>query len=350
MKATSTVFLWTLFIAASNASASLETYFWGSEGKEQCYSKIGEVTQPSINKSCSESEAPIYNPHTGAYDLNFKYLDESLFGNLTQILPKNPSQKIDLMKFINDETNTVKLAQWLIKRKSLQQSLEDKAPEVDFFFGSEIKQIFPSKYIDSIIKNGFMNSYQTGHSGGAPERPLIESMLINATINIRAQHEKLFELLPKYALFDLPEKFIKRQFIRKDTNQFGNIIAVYKDKIKSRATVTCGDSLDMWAFSGLFSKSRDLRNLTPYLRTKKHLCFDYTIKPYKNIEYWEAQIWGKLTIKDVKHFIIGCEEFQPISDADLKNLIAVGAPIYKCVERKDAKGRLLKYDAGELIE
>lgn len=170
-------------ILASSVSAntvSQETFFWGNSFKDQCYShQNGTITQ-SGPLNCLNAEAFIYRADLGAFKLDYHFRDESLFGDFIKLLPKKEKGKLILSSLINDETDTVKLAQWLVKRQALRHEVGDENPEIDFYFGSQIKQIFPSVHINSIIKNGFLNSEQVGHSRGVRNRRSIEELVINA--------------------------------------------------------------------------------------------------------------------------------------------------------------------------
>jgi hypothetical protein len=74
-------------------------------------------------------------------------------------------------------------------------------------------------------------------------------------------------------------------------------------------------------------------------------------------DYMEAQIWGPVTISDVNHFIVNCDEGKnpdtnapmgKISDAGLQELEKLNLPIFSCQEDK-VSGRLIHIQEGKQI-
>lgn len=248
-------------------------------------------------------------PEVVALPFNFNTLSEAY---LKQI--KNG--KLDLRRFSASLVERKRLFQerWGDNQTERSDSLFLPLDEV------ELVSFFPDKYLDSFIKNGQLNVHQTGHSRGLcdPEiRASAEDFMIG--IHLEAHYDgqagsKVHYIRPKYGLVN----FLRNAEVMVNPNRllrYGQIVLVYKDQVKQRATYSYGDSLvsycEPWEKSHQPIEPVALTALLPP-------------KPeFRKIRYVEAQIWGPLDLSDIKEFRV------PEARTDLvEKLSKTGLPVY----------------------
>lgn len=143
------------------------------------------------------------------------------------------------------------------------------------------------------------------------------------------------ELLPKYAIlnvrrpgfgsFPLPARY-------------GGVAVVFKKEVSERATWTYADSLDYSQKTGLYEKggaanpvlARTTR--APAKSADRNACGNYC----------EAQIWGKLTWRDVDYAMVASSAAVPAA------LFATGTPVYR-YEAASNPGQTAQYVRGERL-
>lgn len=195
---------------------------------------------------------------------------------------------------------------------------------------------FSAKNIPLIGKNGFINRHQKGLSCPSCENL---SRLEDQLAGVQLEGPYSFQtdnptnnIRPKYAFLAFKESANAFKYKTSDFVDYGDSVAVFKDEIKDRATFTPADSLG--------TKGRD------------HHTFDYCemtpLVPTAN--YWEAQIWGEVTLDDVDHFLVNCPKSSKVATkSEINEMKKLGKPIYKCIFVKNAKNLSIALGKGSLV-
>ncbi len=285
------------------------------------------------NNQCRPGEAPFIEESCMKEDriipefdnlLDSAFVESNGFGYLSGI-KKEESLRIKLLPALINQFEVNQIAENIVWRLNRLREFGRKAHNLDEssfypYVQSEIQIAFPSKYYDLIVKNGFLNQHQTQSSGGtlnSNSRREVEEFIANADFSEIIDHEKGKSLLPKYAYFT-PIKDIKGLRGQTYYPTYGNVLGIVKESIKTRTTFTYDDSL----FLGIYKKYYKI--FTPRTQIQPEIDEDDS-KPI------EAQIWGTLTIKDLKGFIVNCQGFDPVDAQFISHLKQTSElPVYAC--------------------
>jgi hypothetical protein len=231
-------------------------------------------------------------------------------------------------KDVFEQNDSRTIGKNLILRTQNEESKDvpAKNPIYDFYNDTSIKMFFPQGYTSSILSEGFLNAWQTHHGN----QWVTEDNFIDMTFP-RFQYQKntpideALKVEPKYAYLSMD---VERPGIWKthlDT-RYGEVVAVFKNVVKSRTTFTPGNSA--------LRIHEDYRSVVPIhtlsYKTDKNFPEPDTSDPVMNT-HWEAQIWGELTIDDVDYFMVNCPFNNKTVDPDnLKLLEDTRIPVYQC--------------------
>ncbi|MBX3034435.1 MAG: hypothetical protein KF865_10970 [Bdellovibrionaceae bacterium] len=208
-----------------------------------------------------------------------------------------------------------------LRRQQDQRSLKTDGPLVDFR-DSDIMVVFGSGAIESISKNGFLNAHQTKESSWAgsddfdPDKTSIKSYLRARKPVEKAMAGKNITdeaLLPKYGVvqFRNPEllKFLEKEGLMSGDTESGNGLDIYgevgailKDDVKSRTTFTFYDSLSYMGKMNA-AERREAVKTSVFTFTDQTTKIDFNQIGFSG-RYIEAQIWGTLSLSDVKYFVV----------------------------------------------
>nr|WP_295901154.1 hypothetical protein [uncultured Bdellovibrio sp.] len=197
-------------------------------------------------------------------------------------------------------------------------------PGFDVYSQGQSVLAFSTRHINSIIKNGLLNQFV---SGTRPRRENYLDMRVAAEASLATL--KLSEgysmgdlpinhVRPKYAYFSVKPTgaaFVRNSF----SASYGDTMAVLKDSLKKRTTLTNTDSL-----AGHVTKNNSMRKMSFY-----HLAENFSFPSVGT--YYEAQIWGPISIHDVAYFLADC--FNTNSKAELIEALeqaGVKVPVYSC--------------------
>jgi len=228
---------------------------------------------------------------------------------------------------IFEQYDSREIAKNLILRIQNEEAKEPHSsnPIYDFYKDTSIKTFFPQRFLGSILKEGFLNAWQTHHGN----QWVLENALIDMTFPHDCCEERpiqeALEVEPKYGYLSMD---VERPGIWKTRLDptYGEIVAVFKDDIKSRTTFTPGNSATRIHKEDpniipLHSLSYKMDKLFPEPNTGDDV----------RGHQWEAQIWGALTKDDVAYFMIDCPFIQKkIDPDDLELLKETKIPIYQC--------------------
>lgn len=227
----------------------------------------------------------------------------------------------------------VKYQKELLSRKDQEQ--------VNLETDSEILLFFDFKIADSIAQRGFLNQHLTGNSAGMNNtkfRKLAEDWYSDLKLGDSTQ---ALQLRPKSAYLNIStDKFLgKRRSL--PHLQFGTVAAVFKDSVKDQSIWTAYNSLEVGKIIGSVSNAKgalsSLLNkctqcvlgkdiIDPNISGKSLLPYKGTFKANRistidHDTYHEVLVYGEITFKDVKHFLI-TDPFQA------HKLVKYGKPIY----------------------
>jgi hypothetical protein len=136
------------------------------------------------------------------------------------------------------------------------------------------------------------------------------------------------QVRPKYAFLAFQRDTNGQQNEHLD-RVYGNVVAVFKNEVKDRTTFTPVDSLN-----GNFDASGNLGSGKVPAYTFKYRANAPLSKipdpTDANTDYWEAQVWGKLGVRDVSYFLVGCPGDEAIGKDAFESLKSTGVPIYQC--------------------
>lgn len=318
-------------------------YVWVDDAKTKCgvYTTEGQFMDfADQTQKCTTSGVECLRSTGVLASTSTAMIDGTLYHLIPEImsLPDNATVPADVYTKYSPDL----IAASLVARLHNADESKDNAehPVYDYKADTMIQMKFNASNIGPIKKtDGFLNQHQIDHSDGDLEpgrRAEIENTLI------RMRLESNYKTGIKNPVNDVRPKYSFLTF-QKDTNgqqrghfsrQYGNVVAVFKDEIKDRATFTAVDSLD---------GDMDSNGNIVYGRVAAHT-FDYRSTQRLNKipdpnqdggDYWEAQMWGNVSLHDVNYFLIDCPGDAPVQAASLTQLKATGIPIYKCEFVKD---------------
>jgi hypothetical protein len=215
-------------------------------------------------------------------------------------------------------------------------------PSFDYQSGTLLQMKFNDNEVTSILKSGFLNQHQIGHSDGLyspARRAQVEDSLIG--VHLESQYQPGVEnpvngVRPKYSFLAF-DNDPDGQHYAHFSRDYGNIVAVFKDEIKDRTTFTPVDSLVSVEHLG------SVKSYTTAYRSAQPIKKITIAKDFG--DYWEAQIWGQLSVGDVSYFLVNCPGDQPVAASSLATLEKTNIPVYQCAFVPDhshfEKGKLL---------
>lgn len=233
---------------------------------------------------------------------------------------------------VYDQFSPNDIAKALVERVKKDETaklkfFDENYPYTDYFrfdLKTHSEQIlyFSSTQFSSILQRGFLNQHQVDHSNGTfapPSRRSQEDNMVGLKLGDRP---KSAVVRPKYAFLNIHyegEGLVRTKAI--PTNIYGNVGAVLKPEIKDRSLWTAGDSRNSRMFIEKYSKN----SLDYSFGTFSRIAFRATSEG--NLGYYESQIFGELTIKDVEYFIIYDRSL--LTDQEfIQPLRATGKPLY----------------------
>ncbi len=179
---------------------------------------------------------------------------------------------------------------------------------------SEIQLAFRSRNLDSVIENGFLNIHQIKNESRAAELPIrlqVEDVLAGQKI---PPTDIGLSIRPKSAYLGFKKKIAGYRY----GCCYGDIVAVFDSpEVKSRTTYTPFDSLRASTYG-------DAKTLNDR--------FD----EIPNFEgYWEAQIWGPISVTDVSYFLVNCfsglAELPRVNPVTIAKLKSTGKGVFECI-------------------
>ena len=187
--------------------------------------------------------------------------------------------------------------------------------DLNYFDQSEIILGFSSGNLASIIESKeFLNAHQVKLGATFNDDLRHRSDLEDSLIGFKLGNgENANSLRPKYAYL-VPKNLYGHPQTTFNPN-YGNILAVLKNKLKNRSTFSIGDSMEAGKDSLHTFKFKD------QIKLKSEI---------SEISYWEAQIWGKLKLSDIDAFLVNCEGFPKISLSAIKLMLSQGFNVYNC--------------------
>lgn len=228
---------------------------------------------------------------------------------------------------------------------------------------AKVKILLPMDMLLRVLAtNQFKNQHQTGYSGGGgfdpDERFEIEQQLVGADLRKEIRGTRhLKETLPKYGLLEMPD-FSSNTKVQKiwgrlnneRANAYGDVQVYFKDDVKQRVTFTTYDSGNGSVADG-----------TPFIQTTQQRRIVLDFAEMEGGEYFEAHIWGKLTLDDVAYFVIPPQDHYSdnMNDVTVKrikpHLEKTGIPVYLAKQNKEltatekAAGEMRLAIRGELL-
>lgn len=200
---------------------------------------------------------------------------------------------------------------------SRDYSKEDHAKKNGFMADpskSKVMTLINADALLSVLKDKeFKNQHQTEYSGGGgydpKQRYNIESNLAGLKLKTLVKDTKeLHQLLPKYGMVEFHD-FAQDPHVQKEWSEsihtaealdtFGEIAIYFKDGIRNRTTVTPEDS-------GNWGAKIKANELVQSLRQKR-VIIDF--HQAEGGEFFEAQIWGKITLSDIDYVVLPKELF-----------------------------------------
>ncbi len=199
-----------------------------------------------------------------------------------------------------------------------------RRPSYPLYQQAESVLAFDSKYIDSIIENGFLNQFVTNNrprkDGYMDRRVSTENFLsrLQLSQSYKLGNYPINHVRPKYAYGVF--KSAQQAQVRNSINaNYGGTFAVLKDSLKKRMTLTNMDSL-----AGHVLNDSGFSQVSLYFQSSR-----FSFPP--STGYYETQIWGEIRISDVSYFLSGCFGEKPdhkLLDALVQHKIDV--PVYSC--------------------
>jgi hypothetical protein len=326
------LFLSALWITALSSGLAWGTCLTLEKGLDRYCAR-----SPKDDIACHKSNKKTYGFHEESCFLsNYESIKAIYDLENNDILPPEVLQKYSIDS----------IARTLVFRnfqKNIRPRLVDEeliSPSRDLYADSQFQMSVHLKDFPGIIANGFKNQHQTHTTAGCncvKERSALEDILLGITIEETYDGQTHLErkanhIRPKYCFYGF-SKFAEG-YTPGYQSQYGEIVAVFKNTVKKKATVTQGDSLDIGS---------KVQTWSPYYEATGETF------PLKGI-YYEAQLWGEIGISDVAHFLVGCfkdeaENVRGTAKKILSNLSNAGLkiPLYTCqTQVLENEGNILK--------
>jgi hypothetical protein len=271
---------------------------------------------------------------------------------LANLIPKEKVETMvfdELIKYYGVDNFVRSLIHYKYRPNS---SLKD-IHKTRLFRNTDLVIRFNSENIQRLFQEGVLNHHETNTSGGlgeASKRLEIESRLLGLDINYLKEkyahnHSLITKLLHKYGFL---RPIDSRSDIAMGTaaNHYGDVELILHEDLKYRSTVTEGDSL--MHEIGRFGNG-DGRKIQPkhvsdismsdeiYLARGNHLSDQRKFVPISGSLYFEAQIFGKIEIEDIKEIRINKlklydqyqKQFKKLGFATYKIMMATIVPNVK---------------------
>ncbi len=215
---------------------------------------------------------------------------------------------------------------------------------------SEVLYVFSIADLSGIKQKGFLNGHQLRKSTWAESEPehsisglsLREYLAERRNVeNAMANAKPSAQRRPKYALIQFYDPvLIKTVMAAGGTSAgdregggidiYGSVAAVFKKDVRSRATFTLSDSLQLWGEKATLNSLEVRANLFTFLEPK--FIFDPKDRHWEG-RYFEAQIWGDLSWDDVEYLMVDPYFFDKYPDSkaihgELELLKGRGIPVY----------------------
>lgn len=227
---------------------------------------------------------------------------------------------------------TREIAKELVQRqakKDLKREVFDVYPTFDFLNKTQLILAFPFQYFTSIQKQGFLNQFQVDHSKymDRKHRRIVEDRIFKSKIAFSQDPQAVANYLrPKYTYLALDierndprYEELSGMFGMKINGLYGNVFAKFKDEVKQRSTMTPGDSLYL-----LGSESGEAQTL-----------YATQTSPPRAYYYYEAQVWGELTLEDVDYILVNCGFGEKsLSAEEIEVIKSSGVDVFKCQPRR----------------
>lgn len=173
----------------------------------------------------------------------------------------------------------------VIQAEHMVQSLATGPIYDDPALSAEILMRVPGRYLGEYDRDGFLNAYQTGGTGGGMPNPFFRYFTeLNMTGGKLTRAP--WNLFPKYAYANLRGRAGNVQELP-FLLHYGHVVVVFRPEVVKRATYNVGDSL--------FTKAA-----IPPLTDERSLQGELLEQPH----YFEVQIYGDLTLDDASALLI----------------------------------------------
>ncbi len=254
------------------------------------------------------------------------FANSALAGVIFEIAGKSFDEPIKLSRIVGkrDGAPTRDVGESVVQRLNRHWRKKEESP--DCRLGKDVYPLlaFNAEHLDSIVKKGFLNFHQTHNGNGCTscesQRYTTEARLINADDDDVRNISPT--VLPKYAY--AVSNTNKNILAARVAAFYGEVFARFKSDVLKRTTITEEDSLNLGAVG---------RPLTS--------CLD---KPWTGgaHNYYEAQIWGELTVQDVDILIVDCPDLGLGSESVIRVLKEhhLNIPVYNCVLDREGDRRV----------
>ncbi len=203
--------------------------------------------------------------------------------------------------------------------------------------------------IPFIAQGGFRNLHQTGKCQDCVNKPELRSKVEDRLMRAKIETSYSSEfpdrpenrLRPKYA-YGAFEKDLQGSLDVNPNialNAYGNVYIAFKDRVKQRALIGNGDSLEASVYGVLnspqvYSSGIAIKSIVfhTYYWIAKKLDFKRQFELMSPSTYYESQIWGNLTLDDVAYFLVNCPETKA-TDGTLQKTLKehhLNIPVYEC--------------------
>lgn len=234
---------------------------------------------------------------------------------------------------------------------------------------AEIHLYIQADTVESVLRKGVLNIHQgTKKLQDLPEyaKRRLRADDVMSLLELersRRPDAPINKLRPKSAVLEMPIQHdaTGARITQRSTGgaRYGKVVAVLKDRVKRRTTFTASDSLDLLAggafrtWSPAERAKRQLRPLVVSGSEKNHYYHD--TRGYS--EYFEAQVWGEVDLRDVKAFYVAPEyaaayrgRARPADEKQremiraVRALVRSGLPVYAFEEVTQGEPRRNGYD------